>query len=66
MEIILNGQTRTVGEPMSVSGLISELSLPEKTVIVEYNKLPLERGRYENTRIKNGDRIEIATMFAGG
>ncbi len=66
MEIILNGETKTFGKPITVAGLIEHLGLHEKRIVVEYNRLPLERERYQKTSVQDGDRIEIVTMLAGG
>lgn len=66
MEIILNGETTTFGEPITVAELIEHLGLHEKRIVVEHNKLPLARERYRQTSVREGDRIEIVTMLAGG
>lgn len=66
MQIVLNGATREVAEPLTVGGLLVELNLGGMPVVVELNQLALLPRELENTAIKGGDVIEIIQITAGG
>ncbi|MFQ5432207.1 MAG: sulfur carrier protein ThiS [Nitrospinota bacterium] len=66
MTITVNGKTRELDESLTLTELVKSIGLSEKHVVIEYNLEPLERERYESTRVKDGDNIEIVTMMAGG
>jgi thiamine biosynthesis protein ThiS len=66
MEIIVNGETRTVGECATVLSLLRELSLPETRVAVERNRSLVRKADFDGTSLAQGDRIEIVTFVGGG
>jgi len=66
MTITVNGENRHYEEELTLSELVNSIGLSEKHVVIEYNLEPLERERYESTRVKDGDNIEIVAMMAGG
>ena len=66
MTITVNGEKRNLDETLTLAELVKSIGLSETHVVIEYNLEPLERGRYESTRVKDGDNIEIVTMMAGG
>ncbi len=66
MDIIVNGETRTVGEGATVLVLLQELSLPETRVAVERNRTLVRKADFAGTALAQGDRIEIVTFVGGG
>ena len=66
MIITVNGKKKQFDEAVTLTELVKSIGLSEKHVVIEYNLEPLERERYESTRVKDGDNIEIVTMMAGG
>ncbi len=66
MEIVLNGETRAVGEGATVSSLLEELSLPPTRVAVERNRVIVRKTEYGATELAAGDRLEIVTFVGGG
>ncbi len=66
MEVIANGRSRTVGDGLTVDGLIRSLGLDPLYVIVERNGEPLERKRYGEVALEEGDRLELVRAVAGG
>ncbi len=66
MEVIANGKPRTVGDGLTVDGLIRSLGLDPLYVIVERNGEPLERKRYGEVTLEEGDRLELVRAVAGG
>lgn len=61
-----NGKPFEVGEGETVAGFIRSRGLDPQFVVVERNGEPLERARYEDTRLADGDRLELVRAVAGG
>jgi thiazole synthase len=66
MEILLNGEPRTVPAPLSVSGLLRTLGLDARKIAVERNLEIVPRSAYEATGLAQGDRLEIVHFIGGG
>jgi sulfur carrier protein len=66
MTLMVNGQTRTCPEDMTLAGLVRELGLEKSPVAVELNREVVPRGRHGDTRLREGDRLEIVTLVGGG
>ncbi len=66
MEIVVNGEARTVGEGATVLSLLAELSLPESRVAVERNRAIVRKAEFGGTVLCHGDRVEIVTFVGGG
>lgn len=66
MTITLNGEPREVAAPGSVEDLVAALGLPLNAALVEHNGLALLRREWPVTPVRDGDRIEIIRMVAGG
>ncbi len=66
MEVIVNGETRQIGEGTTVALLLRELSLPETRVAVERNRSLVRKAEFADTVLGEGDRIEIVTFVGGG
>ena len=66
MTLHLNGEPREVPEGLNLAGLIEWLELPADRVAVERNLVVVKRSDWNETRIENGDRLEIVRMVGGG
>lgn len=66
MTIRLNGEERDVPDGLNLEGLIEWLELPADRVAVEHNLGVVKRANWSETRIENGDRLEIVRMVGGG
>ncbi len=66
MEIVVNGETRTVRDGATVLSLLGELSLPESRVAVERNRAIVRKAEFAGTALCDGDRVEIVTFVGGG
>ncbi len=66
MNIVVNGESRSMPDGSAVCDLLDRLGLPRNTVLVEQNGQPLSREVLETTAIGEGDRIELIQMVAGG
>jgi len=66
IKVKVNGTEKEFDSPVTLAELVESLGLHRKSVFIEYNREPLDRKLYAETRIREGDNIEIVTMMAGG
>ena len=66
MEIVLNGQSKSLDGPINVAGLIESLGFAGKRIAVERNGEIVPRSAYAQTMIVPGDRLEIVVAVGGG
>lgn len=66
MMIICNGQERQVGAGMNISGLIRELGLDPKSIVVEYNGRILAREEHDTQVLEEGAALELIRFVGGG
>ncbi len=65
MKLVLNGREREVSATQAEE-LVAELGLPLAAALVEYNGTALLRSEWVMTKLREGDRLEIIRMVAGG
>ena len=63
---MVNGDTVGVAEGQTVAGLLNQLGLGAKWVLVERNGIPVNRAELDTTAIVEGDRLELVRAVAGG
>ena len=66
LEVTINGDSRQFGRDLAVTELLAELALAGKRVAIEKNGEIVPRSRYADTRLVNGDRLEIVVAVGGG
>ena len=71
MRIQINGDERTFPDPrppeeFTLSALIEALGMKSDRVAIELNRDITPRDRWANTRLKDGDRLEIVHFVGGG
>jgi len=66
MQIVINGQSRDAAEPLGLPRLIEELKLGDRRVAIELNGAIVPRSAWPQTRLADGDRIEIVQAIGGG
>ena len=69
MEIVLNGQPRTVDldpQTATLEALIGALEMKQDRVAVERNGEIVRRAEWAATAIQSGDRLEIVHFVGGG
>ncbi len=64
--IVLNGEPRPIAEGSTVADLIAALGLTPQQVAVEKNREIVPRARHPDTRVDDGDTLEIVTFVGGG
>jgi sulfur carrier protein len=66
MRITLNGDARELDGQMTLASLLEQLKIPSGRVACEVNLKIIKRAFYEETRINEGDTIEIIQAIGGG
>lgn len=62
----VNGEARTAPINLALPQFLEHLGLNPRLVAVEYNGEILHRQFWNQTEIKDGDRLEIVTIVGGG
>jgi sulfur carrier protein len=62
----VNGDRRQCSPQTSLPDLLTQLGLNPRLVAVEYNGEILHRQFWEQTEVREGDRLEIVTIVGGG
>ena len=66
MQITVNGEVNNLADDLSMADLLAARSLDPIRVAVEINEELVPRATFPETRIRDGDRIEIVTFVGGG
>jgi sulfur carrier protein len=66
MRIIINGQPHELYGAGTVADLIARLELTPQRVAVELNEQLVRRASFDQTPLRDGDRVEIVTLVGGG
>ena len=66
VEIFVNGEPRRVPAGQTVSGLLTDLELNGRLVVVELNRQILRRGELPEIGLEAGDRVELVNFVGGG
>ena len=70
MTLYINGESRTFTDGTSgqftLAALIESLNMKPDRVAVELNRDIVPRDRWPETRLKDGDRLEIVHFVGGG
>lgn len=66
MKVVINGESRDVAEGASVQDMLAQFNLEKKILVVEHNRVIVDRSAYEATVLQENDRIEIVHFVGGG
>ncbi|MCZ7606448.1 MAG: sulfur carrier protein ThiS [Planctomycetota bacterium] len=66
MKITVNGTEREVAEGTTIAQLIEQLKLRTDRIATERNLDVVPKARYAETRLADGDKLEIVTFVGGG
>jgi thiamine biosynthesis protein ThiS len=66
MQIVVNGSQREVAPESTIADLVASFNLQPKFVAVEVNCDLVPRRQYDQTRLNEGDQVEIVTLVGGG
>lgn len=66
MDIVLNGEPRSLPGALTILGLLQAEGLGGRRVAVEVNGEIVPRGRHADHALADGDRVEIVHALGGG
>jgi sulfur carrier protein len=66
MKISLNGDAKELPASVTVQELLDELGIPAGRVACEVNLKIIKRALYPDTRLQEGDTVEIIQAIGGG
>lgn len=62
----VNGESQTCAANTLLPQLLTQLGMNPRLVAVEYNGEILHRQFWDQTAVREGDRLEIVTIVGGG
>jgi len=66
IKVQVNGEPREVPAELAMLGLLRWLGINEKRVAVEWNRQIVKPERWQESRVENGDEIEVVHFVGGG
>ena len=68
MKLHINGEERDFADPApaTLAALVEILGMKPDRVAVELNRDIVPRGRWPETRLNDGDRLEVVHFVGGG
>jgi len=66
MTLTVNGESKSVADGLTLAQLVRELGLERNPIAIELNRQVVPRDRHGETRLTDGDRLEIVTLVGGG
>jgi len=66
MHLSVNGEPKSCPDGVSLAEFIAELGMKEDRVAVELNRAIVSRAEWVNTKLRDGDRLEIVHFVGGG
>ena len=66
MHIFVNGEQKECREPATLAELINQLGMKGDRVAVELNREIVPRAQWPDTKLHDGDRLEIVHFVGGG
>ena len=66
LSIEVNGKDREVPDGRTVAGLLADLELDGRLVVVELNRHIIRRTEIADVVLQDGDRVEIVHFVGGG
>ena len=69
MKLKINGEIKTINnsnEELALEALLENLGYKPQLVVVELNGEIISPADWTNTKIKNGDCLEVVTIVGGG
>ncbi len=66
MRVEINGEAQEFDREMTVSELLQALEFTGRRIAVERNGMIVPRSEHDETRVEDGDRVEIVQAVGGG
>lgn len=66
ISVTINGTAREVPAEIDLDSLLELLALPRQRVAVELNHVVVRRTDWPETRVSDGDKLEVVHFVGGG
>ncbi len=66
MNIELNGESRQLETGIDIMAMVRSLGLDPGWVVIEHNLNALDRKLWVDTRLSEGDQVEVVRFMGGG
>jgi thiamine biosynthesis protein ThiS len=66
IDVVINGEPRTIAPGVTLLELLAELALDPRAVVVEHNRHIVRRPALGDVRVAPGDAIELVHFVGGG
>ncbi len=66
INIIVNGEKRTIDEQTTIQRLLQQLGIEEKTMASAVNMEVVKKEQWEHHTLKEGDKVEFLHFVGGG
>ena len=66
MNIIVNGEAKTISADTTIKVLLIELGIEEKTMASAVNMNVVKKEQWESHTLKEGDKVEFLQFVGGG
>lgn len=66
IRVTVNGDEREIAAGLTVKGFLESLDLHPGLVVVERNREILDRNRYGEVQVEEGDVLELVHFVGGG
>ena len=66
LEIVVNGEARSVPDGTSIEELLGQLGIPADRVAVELNRAIIKAPLWKGTLLEAGAKVEIVHFVGGG
>lgn len=66
MRLMINGKEQSFGDSLNLAQLVEQLGMKGDRVAVELNREIVPRAQWTETKLNDGDRLEIVHFVGGG
>ena len=66
MNIFINGKVSEVKKNINIQDILRMNNISDENIVVEINRTIISKMYWDDTRIKENDKIEIITAVGGG
>ncbi len=66
MRLIINGKEQTFDDSLNLAQLIEQLGMKGDRVAIELNREIVSRAQWSETKLSDGDKLEIVHFVGGG
>ncbi len=66
MKIVINGKDEDINEGFSIGDLLRDKNLGFDEVVVEHNKVIIDKSDYDNIELKDKEVLEVLRFVGGG